>query len=294
MMANRNDESEVTANSMTTTSTPAIHDAHSQVIPSLLSDVKEPVAEQSSDYRLVDTAAKMISFLDCISDIPTASAEPSLYIDLEGVNLSRQGSICIIQIMVLHSYNVYLVDILKLGSDAFTISCGKGTSLRQVLESDGIIKAFFDVRNDSDALHHHYGVRLEGVYDIQLIELVTRPARVSRKYLTSLAKCVEYNAGLAGAEMTFWKQMKDKGLRLFCPAHGGSYEIFNTRPLAPDILEYCVQDVVLLPRLWQSYDQKLSKILRSRVLDATKRRIQESQSPAYIPHGRHKALAPTV
>ena len=43
--------------------------------------------------------------------------------------------------------------------------------------------------------------------------------------------------------MYTWKKVKEAGNRLFAPEKGGSYNIFETRPLDPRILAYCAQDV---------------------------------------------------
>lgn len=122
-----------------------------------------------------------------------------------------------------------------------------GQTLMGILESPHIPKVFFDVRNDSDALFHHFNVKLAGVINLQLMELATR--YYSRKYVSGLAKCIDRDALLTTDEMQTWKASKEKGLKLFAAERGGSYEVFNVRPLPDDIKEYCVQDVQFLPEL---------------------------------------------
>jgi len=80
---------------------------------------------------------------------------------------------------------IYIVDVHKLQSAAFNTATADGTTLKSILESTGIIKVFFDLRNDSDALYHHFGVRLCGVEDIQLMENAARPA-FRRRYVNGL------------------------------------------------------------------------------------------------------------
>ena len=41
------------------------------------------------------------------------------------------------------------------------------------------------------------------------------------------------------------------------PERGGSFEIFDRRPIRQKILAYCVQDVVYLPSLFDKYNAKL-------------------------------------
>jgi exonuclease 3'-5' domain-containing protein 1 len=94
------------------------------------------------------------------------------------------------------------------------------------------------------------------------------------------------------AERSTWNANKEKGLRLFAPEKGGRYEVFNDRPLAQAIVQYCVQDVQFLPRLWSTYQRKLSAAWAMKVRVATVERVKESQSRDYVGHGKHKALAP--
>ncbi|KAH2126105.1 hypothetical protein KXV35_007246 [Aspergillus fumigatus] len=158
------------------------------------------------------------------------------------------------------------------------------------MESSAVPKVFFDVRNDSDALYSHFGVGLNGVHDLQLMELATR--RPPRGYVSGLRKCIQREVQMTAAELHTWKVTKEKGLNLFEPGRGGSYEVFNIRPLSDDILKYCIQDVRLLPKLWVAYYPKLMPIWAKRVELAVKDRIILSQSAAYQPKGEHKARAP--
>ncbi|KAL2128821.1 hypothetical protein VTI74DRAFT_8601 [Chaetomium olivicolor] len=146
---------------------------------------------------------------------------PVVYIDLEGVKLSRNGSISIISIYIDSRGFTYLVDVHTLRSAAFTIAAPNGTTLKSILESPSIIKVFFDVRNDSDALHHHYGVRLQGIEDVQLMENAVR--RSSRAYLRGLERCIIDVAPIPGKERKRWKEVKKAGIKLLAPEEGSSY-----------------------------------------------------------------------
>src|SRR6187549_763034 len=83
-------------------------------------------------------------------------AQPSsLCFDLEGKNLSRHGSISILQLHVLPSNRTYLVDVHTLRDRTFSTCGTNGHTLKEMLESDAIPKVFFDVQNGSDALYSH-------------------------------------------------------------------------------------------------------------------------------------------
>ena len=245
--------------------------------------------EVDQSPELVDTEAKIASLVGRLQNLPTKP--PSLYIDLEGVNLSRYGSISILQIYVLPLEETYLVDIHSLQEKAFLQTASdKSQTLLGILESSHIPKVFFDVRNDSDALFSHFNIKLAGVIDLQLMELATR--YYSKKYVSGLTKCIEKDARLTTYETRCWKASKEQGLNLFAPERGGSYDVFNVRPLPDEIKEYCVQDVQFLPKLWVQYNQKISSSWARKVTTETKNRVTLSQTATYDGRGKWKALAP--
>ncbi|KAK7943760.1 uncharacterized protein PG986_012873 [Apiospora aurea] len=237
----------------------------------------------------------MAEALDKIVDHP--DDPPSLYIDLEGVKLLRDGTISTMQLFVAPLGTTYLIDIYSMQSTAFTTRGRKSNrSLQDVLESGATTKVFFDVRNDSGALFSHYSIRLRGVADLQLMELAAR-SYGSRRFVNGLAKCIERDLGLSPAEKRAWAEGKERGLALFHPDRGGDYEVFNQRPLAQELKGYCVADVRFLPRLWAVYDIKIAARWRPRLRSATEsrvRRVRESQSATYNPHGPERARAPST
>ncbi|KAI1414161.1 ribonuclease H-like domain-containing protein [Hypoxylon sp. FL1857] len=238
---------------------------------------------------LVDTPQALSDVLDAIEGLPTNP--PSLYIDLEGANLSRYGTISILQIYVRPTSQTYLIDIKVLGSKAFSTPGSSGRTFKGVLESEMIQKVIFDVRRDSDALFGLYNVSLDGMQDLQLMELATRPTK--KFYVSGLSKCIEKDLTLSWADVSAFKATKEKGLKLFDPKLGGSYQVFNERPLSEEVRQYCIQDVHYLPTLWDCYNNMLDPQWRARVQAETKKRISRSQAPRYNGSGKHMALAPS-
>ncbi|KIV95366.1 hypothetical protein PV10_03031 [Exophiala mesophila] len=87
--------------------------------------------------------------------------KPTLYIDLEGVNLCRVGSLSIFTLLIdidIPTIRVYLIDVHSLDSRASNTAGIKQQTLKDVLQDERIPKVFFDVRNDSDALFTHFGI----------------------------------------------------------------------------------------------------------------------------------------
>lgn len=240
-------------------------------------------------HCLVDTELSVRNLIQVIQSLPTEA--PSLYVDLEGISLSRHGSISLIAIFV-HAQNfVYLVDIHTLQSAAFTTATADGTTLKSVLESPDITKVFFDVRNDSDALHYHFGVRLCGVEDVQLMENAARSAG-RRKFVNGLERCIDNNAPISLVEKRDWKNTKEMGLKLFHPSKGGSYNVFNARPIDAAIERYCVNDVQFLPQLRNLYWGRLNEVWKNKVVEETEKRVRDSQSAAYQPQSDDKKFGP--
>ena len=230
---------------------------------------------------------------------PPFQFSPTMYIDLEGVNLCREGSISILTLLIdtdeIPTRRVYLIDVHVLGAQAFTTTgVNQKKTLEDILQDEKIPKVFFDVRNDSDALFAHFGVQLQGVEDVQLMESATRKTTPSRRLLSGLAKCVEKNAPMSfgGSGSGSWKLAKEKGERLFKPEYGGSYEVFNQRPIPEEIVDYCVGDVQCLRELRDKFWGSRDLQWRDLVEEESRKRVAASQRSEYQPHGRDKALAP--
>ena len=121
---------------------------------------------------LIDTPTAVASLVGLLVDFP--DQPPSIYVDLEGFNLSRHSSIFIIQIHTLPTNSTYLVDVYTRQTEAFSTVATNRHNLKSILESEAILKASLDIRNDSDALFGLYHVKVAGICDIQLMELATR------------------------------------------------------------------------------------------------------------------------
>ena len=143
----------------------------------------------------------------------------------------------------MHIQNfVYLVNIYTLQSAAFITTTTDSTTLKSVLKSLDITKVFFDVCNDSNTLYYYFSVRLYSVKDVQLIENIVRLAG-RHKFVNGLERYINNNILISLVEKRDWKDIKEKGLKLFYPNKGGSYNVFNTRPIDAAIKRYCINDI---------------------------------------------------
>lgn len=250
------------------------------------------IVSAQTDIIVVDSATTLLSLLDNL--IGLAVDPPSLYLDLEGVKLGRHCSISIISLYVLSRKKIYLINIHRLGKTAFSTTNSSATSLKTILESPTIPKVIFDIRNDSDALFSHYEISVDGIKDLQLMELATRKG--SKDFVAGLAKCIEKNSPVSTAAKAEWQRTKEGASRLYDPRKGGRYEIFNERSTRSEIVQYCARDVALLPGLYNVYNAKLrlpgENFGQVQVREATKDRIKLSQSPGYDGQAKTKVCGP--
>ncbi|XMA11671.1 hypothetical protein WAI453_004462 [Rhynchosporium graminicola] len=71
----------------------------------------------------------------------------------------------------------FVLDFIAPGQVLFDTVNESEISVKRILEDPAICKVFFDVRNDSAALYHQYGIKLQGIVDIQIMELAARYSR---------------------------------------------------------------------------------------------------------------------
>ncbi|KAJ7097679.1 ribonuclease H-like domain-containing protein [Mycena epipterygia] len=252
------------------------------------------MSSPTNSIILVDTIPLLHSCIAALADTT------SIAVDLEGVNLCRSGTLCIVQLKAAESDTIWLIDVVVLRARAFEDIGDNGQNLKAILESRSVKKLFFDVRNDSDALFNLFGVTLANVYDLQLLEIAVRSSKRGVKpprFVMGLASSLKtYVAPLkSSAVMRNWARVKEAGLGLFAPERGGRYQVFEDRPLMPALIEYCAQDVTLLHELEAVLKRKLGSLGRSweqRIYNQSAVRVAVAHMANYAPHGQHKALVP--
>lgn len=153
-------------------------------------------------------------------------------LDLEGRDLGRNGTLCIITLATVNC--VYLIDLISLGD---AVLCSPDCRLRDVLESPSILKLMFDCRGDCEALFFVYHIRLAHVCDLQVASCCAHYR--SAKHLPSMKTVLTRLGLLSEAE----KDIKEGGRNFFSPEMGGSFDAWEERPLHPLLLQYCAVDV---------------------------------------------------
>ena len=214
-------------------------------------------------YKLIDE--NELEVLDAVRMLGTAE---TLAVDCEGMDMSRYGKLTLLSIAT--NDQAYLFDILKLGKMAFE------SGLKSLLENGFQTKLMFDCRGDSDALYHQFGVKLSGVLDLQIMEVLYREkigefdiankeARLARfgraeqpVNLHGLRKCLEsyvHDSSYIAAKRGIPPSMINK--------------VWIQRPLSETLLAYAATDVLSLFPLFDFFNQKLSGNSMSRLKESS-------------------------
>ncbi|MCJ1311890.1 hypothetical protein MMC25_005563 [Agyrium rufum] len=216
------------------------------------------LAEPMKNAMLVDTLDDVRYLVDLVRSLVT----PTLYVDAEGENLSRDGSLTILQIHIDSTCGgiestTFVVDVQVLGTAAF-LTCGKTnteSNLKNIFEDALIPKILWDCRMDSDALFKHFKIALNGVLDLQLLEVASRFHSMYK--LSGYGKCVEEHAGLSWQDcqvMSAARAIKDR----FIPSKGGSWDFLTHKQMHPEMFRYCAGDVQYMPALYKRYSKMIN------------------------------------
>lgn len=152
--------------------------------------------------------------------------------DCEGINLGLKGVLTLCQIATMNG-EVYILDIMACPG---MVVEGK---LKDLLESESVIKIIHDCRNDSVNLHNQFEITLKNVFDTQaahaVLQLQQQCVPVYKvKNLSLNALCELYNAPMNPMK----EQLKNVYRR--------DQRYWARRPLTKDMIIYSASDVLSL------------------------------------------------
>jgi exonuclease 3'-5' domain-containing protein 1 len=101
-----------------------------------------------------------------------------------------QDQLIYLQILVLLTGILYIVDMKRLSTVALSVTSDSSVSLRSILESKSIPKVGFNIRTVSKLLFRDFNISLNRIYNLQLIELISRDYYQSKKHLTGFVKYI--------------------------------------------------------------------------------------------------------
>ncbi|EFA84207.1 3'-5' exonuclease domain-containing protein [Heterostelium album PN500] len=111
--------------------------------------------------------------------------EHVIAIDVEGLEMGKQGEISLVQVGLM-SGRVFLFDVLRLGQQLFD------RGLRQILESNNILKIVHDCRRDSEILYHRHQRAVDLKYEARQ-QFTENPAEIwGKRPLSKLM--IDYSA----------------------------------------------------------------------------------------------------
>src|SRR3569833_897846 len=93
----------------------------------------QPTLASSATYDVVSSPADLAEMVQELSRLPVNP--PSLFMDLEGANLNRDGTLSILTINTQPKNHVYIVDITTHQTAANDLALGAGMTLRGILQS---------------------------------------------------------------------------------------------------------------------------------------------------------------
>jgi hypothetical protein len=82
------------------------------------------------NIELVDNTAALGHLLDTLTELQDGQLH--LYMDLEGNDLCKSGTLSIVTILVEQRQTTWLVDISAMGQEAFTIAGNTGRTMKQM------------------------------------------------------------------------------------------------------------------------------------------------------------------
>ena len=253
--------------------------------------LSEMAAKRSQDYWLVDHEVDLKKALAELRG--KLERNTRLAVDCEGVSLSRKGELTVI--VVATEEKAYIFDVVKLGRAVFTEGLG------EILEDKSREKLTFDCREDSDALWHQFNVKLAGVLDLQLLEILyrrkagrfvsswgTRPGQRTGALVNvnGFRRCIEDY--LRDADLI---RKKDKGVL----AIKHDREVWKKRPLSDDLLHYATVDTVSMFPLYNKLksgamnedEQARLRVASERYLDFLRGKCERTydryEKNAYLP-----------
>lgn len=235
---------------------------------------------------LVSTARELQDFLGSITPRCT------LYIDLEGENLSRYGSISLITVLVHQFQEIHIIDVLSLGYVAFTTTAESGTTLKSVLEDPTITKCFWDVRNDADALWAHYEVNLAGVMDIQLLENASRQTGHDKEFLCERDKAIHMDLSPIVGLTNVSRDTRPESTWTPMQRNTNRGTPISARPLDKETVLSCTRGVLHLRGLRDVYMRRISIAWLAKVRYESAQRVIEAQSDDYEPQSPRKIKGP--
>lgn len=199
--------------------------------------LRNTVMGEAWRQKILQCTTVLTSVRECATLIdsimnPKRNTKSIVSFDCEGINLGLKGVLTLCQIATMNG-EVFILDILAAPG---MIIEGK---IKELLESESVIKIIHDCRNDSVNLHNQFEITLKNVFDTQaahaVLSLQHQGVPVYKvKNLSLNALCELYNAPINPMK----EQLKNVYRR--------DQRYWARRPLSKDMIIYAASDVLSL------------------------------------------------
>ncbi|KAK7093948.1 uncharacterized protein [Littorina saxatilis] len=193
-------------------------------------------------HEIVDTVSA------CRAAVANLNREEFVAADTEGVNLSKIGSMTLVQIATA-SGHVFLFDVMR------EPRMFKDGGLKRFLEKGPVVKVLHSAKNDAEALLAQHGVTLlENVHDTQIAHMEI--LRKDGAKFPSRPKLEEVCEIYCPEKLALVKAEKDD-IQIKWKKTEGEY--WTKRPLTWEMIEYATNDVIaLIPEIYLAQKQLLA------------------------------------
>ncbi|KAF5546408.1 hypothetical protein FNAPI_8844 [Fusarium napiforme] len=212
-----------------------------------------PTYESEPRIIWIDNCDTLYNLLYDLDNIP--KFKPRLFITMGGNYIGNGTRISIMQIYNAVSHRVYLIDVYWLGATTFWRVNSRMTTLKGILESKDIIKVFFNVKKNSDALYSEFKIKLAGVHDLQLMELFSSGSPHRPRDI----------------EDCFWRDAYQR--------QGNGWRFWDLRGAVPSWCSHRIRDrwVQIFPTLYACYDAKLLPGKRESMIATSNSKVEFSR-----------------
>ncbi|KAI0759905.1 ribonuclease H-like domain-containing protein [Irpex lacteus] len=190
----------------------------------------------------------------------------TIFMDCEGVELGvRGGSLCILSLGGIPPYapqnlHIYLIDVLHLPLDILR-------SILDLIASPEVTKVLWDGRLDYSALYHDFGVQMQNVVDLQIVDILSRKSRDTPKrhiqrfngyVVPGMLKKKEVQARYANVDrlsslLRAVREHKPVGYKQFKKKRV-DYQVWGAaRPLPTDYITYAARDIEMIAALYEIF-----------------------------------------
>lgn len=191
------------------------------------------------ETTLVSSYEELASFVRAID------GKTSLSFDLEGVRLSRTGTATLAAVGVNGGLrvHVFLFDLISHAAEYYSQQM---SVLKSILEDAAIIKIIHDCRQDSDSLNEFFEIRLRGVFDSSVYNMmINQTADRTNLNRTLESYSCQINAG----------RTQPHNFYIQNPTY------WADRPLTEEKIAYAAADV---SSLFELHEKMLSRVIPER------------------------------